>query len=91
MPDAETDVNIKFQRVLEDVLNEIDREALVRLTRELVHIPSVYRPEQPDGNEAHVARFVADYLERAGFSVGTEEVAPDRPNVWGVWEGERPG
>jgi succinyl-diaminopimelate desuccinylase len=91
MPDAETDVNIKFQRVLEDVLNEIDREALVRLTRELVRIPSVYRPEQPDGNEAHVARFVADYLERAGFSVGTEEVAPDRPNVWTVWEGERPG
>src|SRR5215204_711290 len=91
MPDAETDVNIKFQRVLDDVLNEIDREALVRLTRELVRIPSVYRPEQPDGNEAHIARFVADYLERAGFSVGTEEVAPHRPNVWAVWEGERPG
>ena len=77
--------------MLDDVLNKIDREELVRLTRELVRIPSVYRPEEPDGNEARIARFVADYLERAGFSVRTEEVAPGRPNVWAVWEGDRPG
>jgi len=91
VPDAETDVNIKFQRVLGDVLNKIDREELVRLTRELVRIPSVYRPGEENGSEAHVARFVADYLERAGFGVRTEEVAPGRPNVWAVWEGDRPG
>ncbi len=75
----------------EDVLNRIDREELVRLARELVRIPSVYRPEEENGNEARVARFVADYLERAGFSVRTEEVVPGRPNVWAVWEGDRPG
>src|ERR671910_2364721 len=85
------DVNIKFQRMLEDVLNRIDREELVHLARELVRIPSVYRPEELDGNEASVARFVADYLERAGFEVKTEEVSPGRPNVWAVWEGDRPG
>jgi succinyl-diaminopimelate desuccinylase len=88
---AETDVNIKFQRVIEDVLNRIDREELVRLARELVRIPSVYRPEEENGDEARVARFVADYLERAGFSVRTEEVTPGRPNVWAAWEGDRPG
>ena len=77
--------------MLQDVLNEIEREELVRLTQELVRISSVYRPEQPEGNEEHVARFVADYLERAGFGVKTEEVAPGRPNVWTVWEGTRPG
>jgi succinyl-diaminopimelate desuccinylase len=77
--------------VTEDVLNRIDREELVRLARELVRIPSVYRPEEENGNEARVARFVADYLERAGFSVRTEEVVPGRPNVWAVWEGDRPG
>jgi succinyl-diaminopimelate desuccinylase len=77
--------------MLEDVLVRIDREELVRLTRELVSIPSVYRPEEQDGNEAHVARFVADYLERAGFGAQVEDVAPDRPNVWAVWEGDRPG
>src|ERR687898_1645628 len=85
------DVNIKFQRMLEDVLNRIDREELVHLARELVRIPSVYRPEELDGNEASVARFVADYLERAGFEVKTEEVSPGRPNVWAVWEGDRQG
>lgn len=53
--------------MLEDVLNKIDREELVHLARELVRIPSVSRPEEPDGNEARVARFVSDYLERAGF------------------------
>ncbi|HYQ83997.1 MAG TPA: M20 family metallopeptidase [Rubrobacter sp.] len=82
---------IEFQRLLEDVLDRIDREELVRLARELVRIPSVYRPEEPDGNEARVAGFVADYLERAGFEVKTEEVAPGRPNVWAVWEGDHLG
>jgi succinyl-diaminopimelate desuccinylase len=84
-------VIIEFQRLLEDALNRIDREDLVRLARELVRIPSVFRPEEPDGNEARVAEFVADHLERAGFEVKTEEVAPGRPNVWAVWEGGRPG
>jgi succinyl-diaminopimelate desuccinylase len=84
-------VIIESQRLLEDVLNRIDREELVRLARELVRIPSVYRPEETDGNEARVARFVADYLDRAGFEVSIEEVKPGRPNVWAVWEGDRTG
>jgi succinyl-diaminopimelate desuccinylase len=84
-------VNIEFQRLLEDVLNRIDHEELVHLARELVRIPSVYRPEEADGNEARVARFVANYLERTGFEVSVEEVMPGRPNVWAVWEGDRTG
>jgi succinyl-diaminopimelate desuccinylase len=82
-----TEPDAEFRRALDDVSNQIDREELVRLTRELVRIPSVYRPEEPDGNEARVARFVADYLERTGFEVQTEEVAAGRPNVWAVWGG----
>ncbi|CAN5847508.1 ArgE/DapE family deacylase [soil metagenome] len=77
--------------MLEDVLSRIDREELVRLTQELVRIPSVYRPEEPDGNEDDAARFVADYLQNAGFETRTEEAAPGRPNVWAVWEGDLPG
>ena len=77
--------------MLEDVLGRIEREELVRLTQELVRLPSVYRPEVVNGNENDVARFVADYLEQAGFEVKTEEVAPGRPNVWTVWEGNSPG
>ncbi len=90
-PDVETSANARFQRVFEDVLNKIDREELVHLARELVRIPSVYRPEEPDGNETNVARFVADYLEQSGFGVQVEDVAQGRPNVWAVWEGDRPG
>ncbi len=92
MPEpAKGQLDLGFERLLGAVLARIDREELVRLTRELVRIPSVYRPEEPDGNEARVASFVASYLERAGFETHTKEVAPGRPNVWAVWEGDRPG
>lgn len=77
--------------LLEAIWGSIDREELVRLARDLVRIPSVYRPEEPAGNEEGAARFVAEYLEGAGFEVRTEEVAPGRPNVWAVWDGDRPG
>jgi succinyl-diaminopimelate desuccinylase len=80
-----------FQSALEAVLGRIDRDELMRLTRDLVRIPSVYTPEGPEGNEDRVARFVADHLEDAGFEVRTEDAVPGRPNVWTVWEGGRPG
>ncbi len=80
-----------FERLLDAVLRRIDRGELIRFTGELVRIPSVYRPEEAEGNEARVARFLADYLKREGFEVHTEEVAPGRPNLWALWEGDRPG
>jgi succinyl-diaminopimelate desuccinylase len=88
---AKEQTDVGFERLLDAVLARIDREELIHLTQELVRIPSVHRPEEPDGNEARTAQFVADYLEQAGFEVQTEEVAPGRPNVWAVWEGDRPG
>lgn len=80
-----------FQKVLDAVLDRIDREELVRLTQELVRIRSVYLPDEDEGNESRAARFVAEYLERTGFEVQTEEAAPGRPNVWAVWNGGSPG
>lgn len=80
-----------FDDLLEAVLSRIDHAELVRLTQDLVRIPSVYHPDVSDGNETQAAGFVAGYLERAGFDVQTEEVAPGRPNVWAVWVGDRPG
>lgn len=92
MPEpAKGQLDLGFERLLGAVLARIDREELVRLTRQLVRIPSVYRPEEPDGNEARAASLVARYLEWAGFETHTKEVAPGRPNVWAVWEGDRPG
>ncbi len=81
----------EFLKLLEAVWERIDREELIRFTRDLVRIPSVFRPEEPEGNEARTARYVADYLDREGFEVRVEEVSPGRPNVWATWEGDRPG
>ncbi|MGI8911835.1 MAG: M20 family metallopeptidase, partial [Rubrobacteraceae bacterium] len=64
---------------------------LIRFLRDLIRIPSVYRPGDSEGNESRAARYVAEYLENAGFEVSTEEVSPGRPNVWAVWHGDRSG
>ena len=88
---TEPSADTGFRKLLEAVWRRIDREELARLVRELVRIPSVYRPGETEGNEARVARFIVDYLEREGFEVWTEEVASGRPNVWAVWEGDGPG
>ena len=88
---AESAADPGFEKLLEAVLRRIDREDLTRLVQDLVRIPSVYRPEEAEGNEARAARFLTDYLEREGFEVNVEAVAPGRPNVWAAWEGQRPG
>lgn len=66
-------------------------ERAVKLTQELVRIPSVYRPGEPDGNEEKVAHFVADYLRNIGIEVHVEEVVPGRPNVIGIVDSGKPG
>ena len=91
MTEPRAEPSTGFRELLETVWRRIDREELACLAQELVRIPSVYHPEEAEGNEERVARFLADYLEREGFEVQTEEVAPGRPNVWAFWEGERPG
>jgi hypothetical protein len=40
---------------LEAVLERIDRAELIRFTRDLVRIPSVFCPGTPEGNEARAA------------------------------------
>jgi succinyl-diaminopimelate desuccinylase len=64
-----------------DVFSRIDSDELIALTRELIRIPSVVRPGQPDATEAAVAAHVEQWLRREGFAVETHEVAPGRPNV----------
>lgn len=74
--------------VLAELLKRIDPDEVVELTRALVRIPSVYRPGDPDGNEARVAAFVESWMRREGFHVEVQPVAPGRPNVIG-WIGEK--
>lgn len=73
------------------VISFVDEQEVVRLARELVQIPSVYRPGQPGGNEERVARFVAEYLREMGLQVFYEEVVPGRPNVIALYDSGRPG
>jgi acetylornithine deacetylase len=59
---------------------------VAELARRLVEIPSV-NPGLGGGGEADIARFVAEWLERAGLEVSVEDAAPGRPNVVGVARG----
>lgn len=62
------------------------------LLRNLVAIDSV-NPDLVAGGagEGNIARFVADWLERAGLEVTLEEVVPGRPNVIGIARGSGGG
>jgi succinyl-diaminopimelate desuccinylase len=66
---------------LADVLSRIDPDELIALTRDLVRIPSVIRPDDPAATEAAVAAHVERWLRAEGFAVDVHEVAPGRPNV----------
>ncbi|MBT2688221.1 M20 family metallopeptidase [Bacillus sp. ISL-47] len=68
-----------------------DGKEVVELTKNLVKIPSVYRPGVEGGNEEKVAQFTADYLKGLGIEVHIEEVEPGRPNVIGIVDSGRPG
>jgi succinyl-diaminopimelate desuccinylase len=74
--------------LLSRVFERINAEEVVELTRALVRIPSVYRPGEPDANEAQAAAFVESWFRREGLPVEVQQVAPGRPNVLG-WVGEK--
>jgi succinyl-diaminopimelate desuccinylase len=59
------------------VLTDISEDRLVALTKDLVAIPS----ENPPGNEAEVARYIAQFFEGRGMHPTIAEKTPGRPNV----------
>jgi succinyl-diaminopimelate desuccinylase len=69
----------------------VDADQVVTLARDLVRIPSVYRPHDPSANETAVAEFLAAYLRDLGLAVAITDVAPGRPNVVADWDSGRPG
>jgi succinyl-diaminopimelate desuccinylase len=66
---------------LHDALAQVDAAELVALTCDLVRIPSVYRPGEPQANESAVADHVERWFAKEGFDVEVQPVAPGRPNV----------
>lgn len=73
------------------VYDYVDDQEIIRLTQELVCIPSVYRPQDPQANESKAAQYVYDYLKEMGLEVYIEEVVKGRPNVIGILDSGRPG
>ncbi|MCB0161910.1 MAG: hypothetical protein KDD83_27415, partial [Caldilineaceae bacterium] len=62
------------------VLDRIDDDELIRWIQELTRIPSVWRPEEGEGEEA-AARWVEGRCRDIGFETAFELVQPGRPNV----------
>ena len=63
------------------LLTRVDREELVRLTRDLVRIDSVIRPET-GGTEREVVDFVAGWIRRElALEPRIDEVEPGRQNI----------
>ena len=69
---------------------DIDAEALIAFTQQLVRIPSVHDPATGRSEEP-VARLVAATMREWGWSPVLEEVAPGRPNVICTIDGGLPG
>jgi succinyl-diaminopimelate desuccinylase len=69
-------------------LAAVDPAELVALTRDLVRLPSVFKPGDSTANEARVAEFVERWLTKEGFEVARQQVAPGRPNVLATLAGE---
>ena len=75
---------------IERLLREIKREELIKLTQDLIRIPSV-RSQKEGNNEEKVAIFLSRLLEEMGLDVVVEEVEPGSPNVIAVLQGGSDG
>jgi succinyl-diaminopimelate desuccinylase len=73
---------------IDRVMKALKKEELVRLTQDLIRIPSVRREGE---KEEKVALFLAHYLEEIGLDVVVEEVEPGSPNVIAVLHGREEG
>ncbi len=69
---------------------DIDTARLIAFTQDLVRIPSVFDPDR-GLDEQSAAELVADVMRSFGWSPEIDVVAPGRPNVIAVVEGDQPG
>lgn len=68
------------------------RDPCILLLRDLVAIDSVNPTLVPGANgESAIAAAIADHMRQLGLEVTVQDVAPGRPNVIGVLNGDRPG
>ncbi len=71
-------------------LQHVNPDEVVQWTRELVRIPSVYRPQTGEAEE-NAAKWVQTRLKELGLETHWEVVEPGRPNVIGILKGPEGG
>ena len=71
--------------MLEEIIKKLDESYTIKLTREMINIPSV------TGEEEILGLYIKGKLESYGMDTELQYVANKRPNVYGIMQGEKPG
>ncbi len=71
--------------MIEEVVKKLDDSYTIRLSEEMIAIPSV------TGDEEALALYIMEKLESYGMETELNYVADGRPNVHGVMKGSKPG
>ena len=71
--------------MLKDIIKKLDEAYTVRLTKEMIGIPSV------TGEEEALSLYIKDKLESYGMETELQYADDKRPNVFGIMRGEEPG
>ncbi|KJS86628.1 MAG: hypothetical protein JM58_06665 [Peptococcaceae bacterium BICA1-8] len=66
-----------FDSEVSNAINLIDINDLIRVTKQLVQIPSI----NPPGNESKVGKYVKNYMDYNGIKTAIQKVFPGRYNV----------
>ena len=74
-----------MKNMIEDVLTRLDDSYTIRLSQEMIAIPSV------TGEEEALALYIKEKLESYGMETELNYVEPGRPNIHGVMKGSKPG
>lgn len=71
--------------MIDDVIKKLDDSYTLRLSEEMIAIPSV------TGDEEAIALYIREKLESYGMQTELNYIADGRPNVHGVMKGAKPG
>ena len=71
--------------MIEDIVRRLDDSYTLRLSEEMIAIPSVTRDEEA------LALYIKENLESYGMETELNYVADGRPNIHGVLKGSKPG
>ncbi|MCW4050551.1 MAG: ArgE/DapE family deacylase [Candidatus Bathyarchaeota archaeon] len=70
---------------MDDILKRLDDAYTVKLSEEMIAIPSV------TGNEEELSLYIKDKLESYGMKTELQYIAEGRPNIYGILDWGKPG